>query len=90
MPEPSPFGDKVHWLPQDVYDKLVGQYRLQLNGIFSPFRSYGMDVLIPQSIEEVVKLTEAFGLRVRGIDKIVSLEYIQAKARQERSNRPIE
>jgi len=69
----------VLWLPQEEYDRALGQFRLQLNGVFAPFHGYGHDVFIPQAITEVVKLAEDFGLRVRGVKKPVSLEMVRRK-----------
>jgi len=55
-------------LPEQEYKKAVGQFRLQLNGVFQPFKLYGLDILIPGAIDEVVELAEQFGMRVRGVD----------------------
>ena len=72
-------GDKasIHWLPDREYAKAVGQLRLQLVGVFHPFDVYGQGVFIPQAVEECVRLAEDFGLRVRGVDKPVSLERVR-------------
>jgi len=69
----------IPWLEDEEYQKAVGQLRLQLNGIYSVFASYGMQVYIPQAIEETVKLCEDFGLRVRGIDHPISLEEVRRR-----------
>lgn len=66
-----------HKLPEEEYRKAVGQLRLQLNGVFDPFRLYGLDIFIPGAVEETLKLAEDFGLRVRGEDKPISLEYVR-------------
>jgi hypothetical protein len=71
----------IFYLPQDEYDKAVGQLRLQLTGIFSLFDMYGMGVFIPQAVEEAVKLAEDFGLRVRGVEKQLSLELVRKSGR---------
>ena len=71
--KPNPF------LSQSDYTKAIGQLRLQIGGVFAPFRLYGMDAFIPGAIEECVKLAEDFGLRVRGVDKPISLEIIRKK-----------
>lgn len=80
----------VYWLPQDDYDKAVGQLRLQLSGVFDflkvddklPVRyQYGMQVFIPSAIEEIVQLAEDFGLRVRGIPKPIALELVRRNGR---------
>ena len=72
----------IHWLPQAEYDKAVGQLRLQLNGVFKIFDIYGQGVFIPQAVEEAVRLAEDFGLRVRGIDKPMSLELVRRNGRK--------
>jgi len=40
-----------------------------------------MGEMIPTAIDEIVRLTEDFGLAVRGVDKIVSLERVRKKRR---------
>ena len=77
----NPYGAKVFWLPELEYQKAVGQFRLQLNGIFTPFHGYGHDVFILPAIDEVTRLTEDFGLRVRGVDKPLSLIEIRRRSR---------
>lgn len=69
--------DNIHWLSDEEYQKVVSQLRLQFNGIFQSFHMYGLDAYIPGAIEECVKLCEDYGLRVRGIDKPLSLELIR-------------
>ena len=64
----------IHYLSPEDYRKAVGQLRLQLNGVFLPFMFYGLQDCVPQAIEEVVKLAEDFGLRVRGVDKPIILK----------------
>lgn len=67
----------MHWLPDEEYQKVVGQLRLQLNGVLAPFNAYGLGVFIPGAVTEIVKLCEDFGLRVRGVDKAISLEMVR-------------
>lgn len=67
------------YLPEDEYAKAKGQFKLQLGGVFDPFRLYGLDAFIPGAIEEIVKLAEDFGMRVRGANKVISLDYIRSK-----------
>lgn len=69
----------IPYLPQPDYDRAVGQLRLQVGAVLAPFAMYGQDVLIPGAISEIIKLAEAFGLRVRGVDKPISLERIRRK-----------
>jgi len=79
----------IHWLSNEEYAKARGQLRMQVAGVFDfikvddklPVRyMYGAGDGIPRAIEELVKLAEDFGLRVRGIDKSISLEIIRRKA----------
>ena len=69
----------IHWLPQEDYDKAIGQLRVQVAGVFEPFHTYGHDAFIPGDIGTIVKLAEDFALRVRGVDKPISLELIEQK-----------
>ena len=55
-------------IPQENYDKAVGQFRLQLNGIMNCFRCYGLNEDVDGACNEIVKLAELFGMRVRGKD----------------------
>jgi len=69
----------VDWIPDEEYQKAIGQLRLQLNGVFQPFQAYGLNVFIPGAIEETIKLAEDFSLRVRGYDKPIDLDRIRRK-----------
>ena len=73
----NPYNDKIRWLPDTEYQKALTQLRLQLNGVFEPFDQYGLGVFIPGAVQEAVKLCEDFGLRVRGVDKPLSLEQVR-------------
>ena len=55
-------------IPQEQYDKALGQFRLQLNGIMNCFRCYGLDNDAEGACEEIVKLAEQFSMRTRGKD----------------------
>lgn len=69
-----------HFIPEADYKKAIGQLRLQLTGVFSPFRMYGQDIYIAGAIDEIVHLAEDFGLRIRGEkDKPISIEYIRRR-----------
>jgi len=72
----------IHWIAQEEYDKAIGQLRLQLNGVFEPFRMYGLDAYIPGAQGEVIRLAEDFSLRIRGVDKPISLESVRKKRRK--------
>ena len=70
----------IHWLPDTEYAKAVGQLRLQVGGVLSAFRAYGLDVFVPGAVDEIVKLAEDFGLRVRGVDKPIDLESVRRRS----------
>ena len=57
----------------------MGQFRLQLTGVFQPFNQYGLDIFILGAIHEIVKLAEDFSLRVRGQDKPIDLSRIRRR-----------
>ncbi len=67
----------ITWLEQSAYNKAIGQFRLQMNGVFEPFRMYGQDAYIPGAIEEITRLAVDFSIRVRGVDHPISLERIR-------------
>jgi len=69
-------------LDDESYIKAVGQFRLAVGAVLSVFNMYGMGEFIPQAQNEIVRLAEDFGQRVRGdLDKPISLEYIRRKWR---------
>ena len=70
-------------IPQESYDKAIGQFRLQLNGIMNNFRCYGLDNDVDGAIPEIVKLAEQFSMRVRGKD-------VPIKVRNEPRRKPTE
>ncbi len=53
-------------IPQEQYDKALGQFRLQLNGIMNCFKCYGLDNDVEGACEEIIKLAEQFSMRIRG------------------------
>ena len=55
-------------IPQEQYDKAVGQFRLGLNPVMNCFRCYGMEHDVDAASEEIVRLAELFAMRVRGKD----------------------
>ena len=56
-------------ISQELYNKALGQFRLQLNGTMNCFRCYGMEKDVDEAMSEIVTLTEQFAMRVRGADK---------------------
>ena len=69
--------EEITWLAQEDYEKAVGQLRIQLITLMGPLRMYGQAEYVDQAIPEIVSLCEDFGLRVRGIDKPISLELMR-------------
>jgi len=70
-------------ISQEEYDKLVGLFRLQLNGIMNCFRCYGQDYDVDEASEEIEKLAIQFSMRIRGKD-------ISLKVRDEPRRKPTE
>ena len=64
-------------LSEDEYMKAIGQLRLAVGAVLQPFNMYGLGDYIGPAQAEIVKLCEDFGLRVRGIDKPISVEYVK-------------
>ena len=64
-------------LSDEEYAKAIGQLRLAVGAVLQPFNMYGMGDYIGPAQAEIVKLAEDFGLRVRGIDKPISVEYVK-------------
>ena len=69
----------IHWLSDDEYAKAITQLTLQVGGVLGVFDLYGLGVFIPGAMGEIVRLAEDFGLRVRGIDKPISLEQVRRR-----------
>lgn len=70
--------NNVKWLSGVRYQMSLTQFRLQLNGVFEPLLQ-GEKLDVYEAMAEITRLTEDFGLRVRGIDKPISLEKVRAK-----------
>ena len=76
---------EINWLPEEEYEKAKGQFRMQFGVLVSeklePLKMYGQKPYVEEAVNEIlndgVRLAEDFGLRVRGIDKIISLEIIR-------------
>ena len=73
----------MEWIPDELYAKYRGIYKLQHNAIFAPFRMYGQEIYIAGAIEECVKLGEVFCMVIRGKDAPLSIAYIREKLKQE-------
>jgi hypothetical protein len=64
-------------LSDSDYAKAIGQFRLAVGAVLGAFDMYGMGVFIKGAQDEIVKLAEDFGLRVRGFDKPISINYVR-------------
>ncbi len=65
---------------EEQYRKLIFQTRGQYLAILNVFRCYGLDPYVDQAVEECMKVTEQFGMAVRGAGKPVHL-YNELKGR---------
>ena len=61
----------VPWLSNEDYVKAVGQLRLHVTNLMSPFDTMGMGDFIGGTVDQIVKAAEDFGLRVRGVEKVI-------------------
>ena len=65
-------------LSDESYEKAVGQFRMAVGGVLRVFDMYGMGVYIGAAQEEIVRLAEDFGQRIRGdLDKPISIDYVR-------------
>ena len=78
MDKPAEYGN-IHWLSDEAYLKARTQLDLQIGGVLHPLRLYGQGPFVDQACNEIVKLCEDFALRVRGVDKPISLELLRRK-----------
>ena len=67
-------------LSDESYAAAIGQFRMAVGGVLKVFDMYGMGVYIGNAQEELVRLAEDFGQRIRGdLDKPISLDYVRRK-----------
>ena len=52
----------------EAYSKILGQFRLQLNGVMRPFNLYGMQTYVPSAMSLVESLAVQLHLKLSGID----------------------
>ena len=57
------------WLSDDDWNKLVGQFRMQVGETLSIFNMYGMGDWVGGAVEEIVELFVDGTQKVRGMDK---------------------
>ena len=60
-------------LPDDDYKKLVFQLKGQFGAILNVFRCYGLDPYVDQAIKECVRVSENFGMAVRGANRPIHI-----------------
>jgi len=58
-----------YWLPEDKWNKAIGQFRLQVAETLSVFNMYGMGEYIPGAVDEISDLAITLTQKVRGKDK---------------------
>ena len=59
----------MHWLSDEDWAKLVGQFKLQVGETLGCFNGYGMGVFIPGAVDEITELMVAATQKARGNDK---------------------
>ncbi len=55
-------------ISDEEFDKIIGQYRLQLNGLLKPLRMYGQGLYVDGVIGELESLGVQLHLRLSGVD----------------------
>ncbi len=63
--------NNIPYLDEGSYRKAIFQLRGQLIQLFRPLELYGQRPIVDEVIEQTIKLTEDFALKVRGIDKML-------------------
>lgn len=61
----------------DQEQRAKGQFKLQLNGVMSPFTLYGLGVLIPQAKEEITTLALQLHERLNNKDVPIIINKIR-------------
>ena len=60
---------EYHWVEDEDWNKVVGQFRLRVTNTLSVFAVYGMNEYIPGAVEEIVDLAVIMSQKARGKDK---------------------
>jgi hypothetical protein len=60
--------EKDHDDELDEYNKIIGQYQLNLNSLLQPLRMYGQGVYVDGVTEQLVNLSFQMYLKLSGID----------------------
>ena len=55
-------------LDTEEFDKIIGQYKLKLNGLLQPLRMYGQGIYVEGVIGELESLGVQLHLKLSGID----------------------
>ena len=55
-------------LDDKEFDKIIGQFRLKLNGLLHPLRKYGQGEYVTSVTEELVQLGIQLHLKLSGVD----------------------
>ena len=71
-----------YWLPQNRYEKLKGQTRLQIANILKPFDVYGQGVYINPAVEACMLVIEETWDVIRGEDKPIDIDLIRRRKRK--------
>lgn len=66
-------------LTKEEKTKAVKQCKLQFNGVFEPFKAYGLQEYIPGAIEQSIELALLLHKRLNGQDIPVTLEHANGK-----------
>jgi len=60
-------------LSDEEEEKAWGQFNLQLNGVFTPFKMYGQDIYVAGAKEEIMALAYQLHWRLSGLDIPIQL-----------------
>lgn len=55
-------------MEDDDFGKVLGQFRLQVNGVMRPFNLYGMHTYVPVAISLIESLAVQLHQKLSGID----------------------
>jgi len=72
--------NNFYYLPEDEWNKAKWQYTSNVRKLLKDvFDIYGLGVFIDGTVEEIWQLTEDWSMRIRGVDKPISLDYIRQR-----------
>ena len=57
-------------MTEEEWDKIVGQFRLEIGGVLEPLRKYGQDTYVATVKEEIVSLAIQLSHKLYGIDEM--------------------